>query len=200
VGQNRSRGPQGFCHLKGNDKLYQDIEFLKSFIFFLHILFFPFLIPLMNSYQLAKLTAKVKATNAANKNAMALYAAFTPIAQAFIGQKIFKANGELTAKFKAALPSSLFSFHFYRMQSDYSLVYIAKESAQVDSSSCLYAEAACYVGSVTTGTLIQLHDAPNLRTDWSVEEVAKLREECEAAKELARKKESALSTFGMYDN
>lgn len=152
----------------------------------------------MNSYTLAKLTAKVKATNAANANAMAIYTAFAPIAQAFIGQKIFKADGELTKKFADALPK--LGFHFYRYNSSYSLVYIAKESASIEGhSSCVYAEASCYVASVTLGTLVQLHDAPSLRVDWTVEEVANLRKAAEEANEKARNAESALGSFGMYD-
>lgn len=153
----------------------------------------------MNSYNLAKLTAKVKATNAANKNAMALYAAFAPIAQSFIGRNIFKADGKLTKKFFEALPK--LDFFFYRYNSNYSLVYIAKESVQVEGHSCcIYAEATAYIGDMELTTLKKLLDAPVLRTDYTVEEIIDLRKIAEKAKKDAQDAESALYPFGFYDN
>ena len=150
------------------------------------------------NFQTARLAAKVAATNRANKNAIALYAAFSAAAKPFIGQKIFKADGELTAKFKAALPA--LPFYFYQSRSNYSLLYIAKESESIAGDcGCIYAESYAYIASVTLGTLVQLHDAPNLRTDYTVEEIAKLREEIEKAEEIVSKLKSKLNPFGMYD-
>lgn len=158
---------------------------------------FPVSIPSMN-YQTAKLAAKVAATNRANKNALALYAAFAAAAKPFIGQKIFKADGELTAKFKAALPS--FPFHFYRYTSNYSLVYIAKESENIEGGhGCIYAEASAYIGDMTNGVLVKLLDAPNLRTDFTVEEISKARKDVESAKRIVSNLEGKLCGFGLYD-
>lgn len=154
--------------------------------------FFP-----MN-FQTARLAAKVKATNRANANANALYAAFAAAAKPFIGQKIFKADGELTTKFKAALPA--LPFYFYQSRSNYSLSYVTKESESIEGqSSCIYAESYAYIASVRLSALVQLHDAPNLRTDFTVEEIAKARKDVEDAETALDVLKGKLSGFGMYD-
>jgi hypothetical protein len=152
-----------------------------------------------NNYQAVKLSSRVKAVNAANANAIALYKAFSVVAEKFIGQKIFKADGDLTAKFKAALPN--LPFFFYKYNSGYSLVFVTKECVSYGEgfSGCVYEEASSYVAQIEHGVLMKLYDAPNLRTDFTAEEILSLRKQAEDAKELARQAESKLCGFGLYD-
>lgn len=144
------------------------------------------------------LSARVIARNRANANAMALYDLLSKVFAPFAGQKIKKVDGTLLAKVQASFPKITFSF--YRYRSNYSVCYVAKECQSLsDGNSCVYEEATVYIGDVSNGVLVKLYDRPELRTDWTVEEVQKLRIEAEKAKEAARKAESKLLEFGTHD-
>jgi hypothetical protein len=144
------------------------------------------------------LPARVAAKNRANANAMALYDAFTKALAPFVGQKITKANGDLLAKVVDALPS--LSFFHYRDSSQYSLRYVAKESQNLgDGIGCVYEETSVYIGDLVNGVLVKLYDRPVIRTDYNENEIKLLRKLAEDARDEARKAESALGSFGLYD-
>lgn len=150
------------------------------------------------SYETQKLKAKVTAQNRANQNAAVLYEKYREAFASFVGQKILKVDNKLTKKVCDSLPKLPF-FH-YRYNSDYSVVYIVKESEQVEgASSCVYAEASVYIGKMNNGVLTELYDKPEFKT-YTVEQIEQLRKTANHYKSLYDSTMSELSTFGMYTN
>lgn len=149
------------------------------------------------------LLARVRARNAVNRVANELQkeaiAAFTPL----VGQKILKQDGELMKKYADLAPNVSVgtpgtSVQVWRPHSDYSLCWVARVCETVDGRS-YYGEAYFYVGRLDKGVLIELHKADERRTDYSADEVVRLREECREAKEVAREAEGKLHPFGEYE-
>jgi hypothetical protein len=151
-----------------------------------------------------KLLAQVKATNRANAEAVRLYPLLVKAVAPFVGQQVKKATGELTEKFKKALPEfdggGGNKVQVYRQQSDYSLAWVVKTWEHESPFTVTYAEAVVYVGEIHCKTLTKLTEkAPQLRTDYDAFEVARLRKVYEEKRKEADEARSALYPFGEYD-
>lgn len=152
------------------------------------------------------LDAKVAAVNLANKTANETYPILRDIFEPLVGTTINKKDGTLLAKIAKLLPEFPCTprLHIYKYSSDYSLVWVAKTCCtapgmHADCQHAHYHEANIYVGHVRNGILESLHDAPNLRTDYAVDEILAARERYKIAEQAASEAKSALFPFGEYD-
>ena len=148
-----------------------------------------------------KLAARVLAVNNANRYAKEMYPKLVAALRPFVGKQIEKAVGGLMKKVQDALPEFVHTvpMSVYRYASNYSLVWVMKACESVPPNGCMYHETSLYVGHLSNGVLTEFYDAPVLRTDWTVEEVERLRTDYKAAQALADKAKSALGPFGEYD-
>lgn len=150
------------------------------------------------------LAAKVAAVNAANEAANELRPVLLATFAPFMGQKILKTDGTLLEKVRKIVPElpGTVALSVYRHSTSYSLVYYVKTCHGYGEHSCVYHEAAVYVGELDGATLKPLppvNPQPNFRTDYTEAEIFDLRQKCKAAKEAARAAESALFPFGEFD-
>jgi hypothetical protein len=150
-----------------------------------------------------KLRAKITARNRVNAEAMRLaplvQAAVTPL----IGQKVQLANGEKSAKLKAAIAP--FSYASLNIQVWFSVTYSlqmhVKTSEQPEGSyGCFYQEETVFLGDLNNGTLSKLYDLPKLRMDYTFDEITAARASVKQAREALRLEESKLVNFGEHDN
>lgn len=149
-----------------------------------------------------RLEAKVAATNAAHKYAVELYPTLAAIFAPYVNQKILKADGTLLAKIASQLPDEPKTprLHVYHSSGNgYSLVWNVRTTAQDGPDSSTYAEIGLYIGNLTNGVLASLYPAPELRCDYTADEVAAKREAYKAAKRAADALQSALHPFGESD-
>ena len=149
------------------------------------------------------LKAKVKAVNRAHAYGHELYAALTTIFKYRVAEKIFKADGTLTAKCLKLLPTLPcgVDLHVYKLVSDYSLGWTVKTCEQIEGeSACLYYDITVYIGEVQNGVLMRL-SAPFVgRSDYTPEEIAGKREAVRQAEETLGKAKSALWPFTERDS
>jgi hypothetical protein len=146
-----------------------------------------------------RLAARVKAVNTANAKAGEVYDQLAAIFAPYVGCKIEKADGGLLAKVAKALPEFVGNgLHVYKYASNFSLVWMVKTCEVCDGTAC-YHEAGVYVGEMRDGVLLKLCNRPELRSDYTVEEVVANREAYEAAKKIADDVQGKLHPFGEYD-
>jgi hypothetical protein len=167
-----------------------------------------------------RLNARVRAHNRVNKRALELHGELVEIFRPFIGKKVLTNSG-FVAKLRPQIDairdregsSHEGGFQLYYNGGRYSLVFTLKawEPYKGEQYGGSYAEASIYVGEFGNQTsqnpegLPQDHLAsvretpPDLRTDYSADEVRALRKAEREASEKAREAESALSPFGRYD-
>lgn len=149
--------------------------------------------------QTARLSAKVRAQNKVNQIAAQHAPAFLAALAPFVGQKIYKADGEFTAKVKAALPKGTDG---YFNSSNYSLSRVFRLSEPViGQSGSEYMQATVYFGKVDNGILVELwpFKAEDFRTDYNVEEIVQAREELRAAQAAVSRAQGKLQVFGEFD-
>lgn len=151
------------------------------------------------------LEARVRGVNAAHAYASTLTPLlrerFTPL----VGQKVVKNDGTLLAKFAGLLPEfpNGVKLHVYKHVSAYSLAWTVK-TCEVDvvdgTGHAYYYETVVYVGDLANGVLTSIERHPcTLRTDYTVEDVVKVRKEFEVARKVFEDARSALYPFGEYD-
>jgi hypothetical protein len=147
-----------------------------------------------------RLAAKVKATNNAHRYAMELHNKLAPIFADLVGHKLTKQDGSLMAKFEKLLPEfpCTSALHVYRGRSDYSLYWMVK-TCEVVNGTATYYEIGCYVGELRDGVLTKICNRPELRTDYTVEEVEANRKAYEEAAKVADEAKGKLYPFGEYD-
>lgn len=147
-----------------------------------------------------RLAARVKAVNAANRKAGEIYDTLAIRFAPYVGCKIEKADGGLLAKIVKGLPEFPYSngLHVYKYASNYSLVWMVKTCEVCDGTAC-YHETGVYIGEMRDGVLLKLCNRPELRSDYTVEEVVANREAYEAAKKVADDAQGKLHPFGEYD-
>jgi hypothetical protein len=149
------------------------------------------------------LAARIKARNRVNQLANELQEKlikdFTPL----IGKKVVNADNYLSEKFKKLKPYvAVQEAQFYQQASEYSLGFIVKVSEQISGNDCgcVYEEAHFYVGNLSNCVLTKVYNgASDRRTNYTVEEIIKVREFAEQKREEARQAENALCGFGTYD-
>ena len=150
---------------------------------------------------LDKINAKVQAVNLANKTANQLHATLVQILTPFIGQQIIKADGKLRANITKLLPKfpNDTKILVYQGNSEYNLYWIAKACQGIGDTSgnhtCLYHETSVYVANITTGVLVSLHDAPNFREDYTVDEVIAAKLNVDEAQRSLDKAKAVLNQF-----
>lgn len=153
------------------------------------------------------LEGKVAAQNRVNQLAMDCYAkAIEPLKQ-FVGQKILKVDGSLLEKVKKALPELPVlqcNRIFYTCQHGYNLRIAIDESIYAMRRSGVggtyYVEASAYLCNIRDGVLTELYPKPELRTDYTHEEILMARKDLETAKAAMSLAQSRLQGFGEYDN
>lgn len=169
-----------------------------------------------------RLEARVRAFNRVNARAIELHSELAAIFKPFIGKKVLTNSG-FVAKLRPQLDairdregsSHEGGFQLYYNGGRYSLVFTLKawEPFEGEQYGGAYAEASIYVGEFgnrhinteDANALPQDHlasvrtEPPNLRTDYSADEVRALRKAAQEASDKAREAESALCPFGRYD-
>lgn len=150
----------------------------------------------------AKLAARVKAINTANKVANELHPQLLAVFSPLVGHKILKADGTLLAKIGALLPAMPDDYRKIRVHRDsknYSLRWEVTVNEHWCETTVIYATANVYVGDLINGVLTMLSDARTYRTDYTVEEIQQKREAYKAAQKIADDAKSALAPFDEYD-
>jgi len=160
----------------------------------------------MTDYTHNDLVAKVKAVNMANAYANELLAKLTEFFRPYVGKDILKNDGSLLAKIKGAMPDfpSDNDMSVYFHTSPYSLAWTVitcvSSPRQEDYSIAVYHETTVYIGDIQGKTLTKLcesyQDKPDFRSDYTVEEVLRDREEAKVAKEAYDKAKGKLYLFG----
>jgi hypothetical protein len=156
------------------------------------------------------LEARVRAVNAANAEANAIYAPLAAALEPFVGQKILKVDGySFLQKVEKALPELPHrrgdapywsSMSHYRGRSDYSLIWVCKACENIlDDQGCTYYETSAYIGDLDHGVLKAIKPQHLYRTDYNAAEVIRLREEFKVAEKIYSEAKSALNPFGEYD-
>ena len=80
---------------------------------------------------------------------------------------------------------------------NYSLVWMVKTSEQVQGQEfCVYQEVSVYIGELRDGVLTAVCPSPNLRHDYTVEEVEKKRKAVKAAQKTLDDARAKLYPFG----
>jgi hypothetical protein len=149
------------------------------------------------------LKAKVNAVNRAHAYAHRLYATLAPIFQPLIGEKIFKADGTLTAKCLKLMPELPhgIDLHVYKHVSDYSLAWTVKTCEMIEGESCcLYYEITVYVGEMNKGVLTKLSTPFSGRVDYTPAEIQDKRNKVELAEKALSDARSALWPFAERDS
>lgn len=149
------------------------------------------------------LKAKVTAVNRAHSYAHQLYAMLTPIFEPLVGEKVFKADGTLTAKCQKLMPELPhgIALHVYKHVSDYSLAWTVKTCESIEgSSACLYYEVTVYVGEMRNGVLMKLSTPFKGRVDYTPKEIEGKREDLRQAEEALSNARSALWPFAERDS
>jgi hypothetical protein len=159
------------------------------------------------------LSARVAAQNRANWLAIRFHADLIERFRPFLGQKIIKnGNGwpQLTKKVAAAIgeiadePGA----HVSLVSVQYSLRYEVRVNRDYDAgprlpgqgSRTTSATAGIWIGSLEGDILAKLGDAPQLRDNYSADEVRRLRAEYNELRDKASAAKSALEPFGEFDN
>ena len=146
------------------------------------------------------LTAKVGAVNKANKYANELSGELVRFFTDYVGKKILKADGTLLAKIAALAPKfkNSTSISVYRQNSNFTLAWVVKTCEPLPPHSCVYHETTIWVGDLDNGLLKGVReDKQPYKTDFSVEEISKKREEYEKVKNQLDEIEGDLYPFGV---
>ncbi len=149
----------------------------------------------------ARVTAKNRANSLAAQYSLALTASLTPL----VGQKIVKKDKSLTKKVQTLIPTFPtepgVTCYLYR-ESPYNVTYVIKVCEQVENSyGCVYEEAWTTVAQLNpqTGELVKVEEPETFRSDYSVTEILKLREDYEQKKKAMEEAKSRLNPFGDTD-
>ncbi len=157
----------------------------------------------------AQLKARIIARNRANEVANEVYRELVEIFRPLVGEKVLKADGQFLAKIAKLLPdwnarydtaSDKSTVQVYRYSSDYSVVFVVKTCQSNGEGGCAYEECSVYVADLN-GTSVgeKISDPPNARTDFTVDEVLRLRANYAVKKVAADNALSALFPFGEND-
>jgi hypothetical protein len=148
------------------------------------------------------LALRVQGINQANEYAKTLYTQLQEIFEPLVGQKIWKADGTLLAKFAKLLPKFPFGpqLHVYSHSSIYSLAWVVKTCLVLQPEGhAYYHSTIVYIGDMKGDTLVRLATSFEHRTDYTVEEVKHNRTDYIEKKKAADEAYSKLHLFGEYD-
>lgn len=118
------------------------------------------------------LKAYIVATNKANQYANELYEQLAPIFTPLVGLKIEKVNGSLLEKYKTLLPQfpNTPSFRIFRHFSEYNLAWNV-EVMEKGNNSWETATDILYLADIKNHVLTRLYEHPQLRTNYTYEEI-----------------------------
>jgi len=146
-----------------------------------------------------RLKAIVKAQNKAAERALRLYDELAAIFAPFAGKQVCKKDGPLLAKVEALLPKleNTPGLMVYKHYSPYSLLWVVKACEQIDGgdfSECR--EVSVYIGELSDGVLRSICKRPDLRHDYTPEEVESNIKAVRTAKDALDAAKSRLHPFG----
>ena len=151
----------------------------------------------------AALKAKVKAVNKAHTEAKRLYGILQPIFASLVGEKIEKVDGSLTQKVLKLVPdlgADGRNVRVWRTRSNYSLAWSISVSENYNETTCLYYETTVYIGNMRDGVLTDVnYDAPESRTDYTVDEVVAKRAAVKVAEKVLSDAQGVLFPFTERD-
>lgn len=154
-----------------------------------------------------RLATKIKARNLAGEIANKLHPQFLAVFQQFAGKKVCKADGTLTKKVSDMLPPleglTQESVHYWCNNSRYSVSFTIKTCQLDGQGHCEYESVSVYVCDLEDGYVKaegRWYEAANFRTDYTLAEVLKLREDYKTKQKIADEAKSKLYPFGEYDN
>jgi hypothetical protein len=157
-----------------------------------------------------RLEAKVQAVNAAHAYLPKLRQDLRKALEPFVGKKVLKQGGSLTAQVEKALKGVLSNGNgasysepqVYRFRSEYSLTFTVKTCKPTGDCGCLYYERSVDIGNLKDRVLTELDGREWItpRTDYTADEIEGKRKAAEEAREKAREAESACWPFGERDN
>ncbi len=152
------------------------------------------------------LAARVAAVNRANAEANRLFPILAAAIAPFLGKKVVTAQGDRTQAFRKALDplcelsGAQFPQAFVSVLGGYTVTLEVRTRESYGDHSCTYHDTAIYLGALRDGVLIERQNSfEPLRTDYSADEVARLRIAAEQARDTAREAESACNPFGLFD-
>ncbi len=163
----------------------------------------------MNTYT-NHLEAKVGERNNVNRQAMALLPGILDALRPLVGTKVLNQGAVISQKLRNALPK-------FDNTTDLSVSYSASRysftvtfrttghfpSRWPDTHIACYSECSLHLGDIGQNSFIleNLRDVtPNLRTNYTVEEVVQARKELSAAIDAKHEAERKLCYFGEHDN
>jgi len=122
----------------------------------------------------------------------------------FLGKKVIKADGTLTAAVRAILPVPAEDVQRWLAHSDRALCFNLKVDELTagtwpGDTRAHYSEAYFYAGELENGVLVKLSEPTDRAANYDPAAVAALRKVAEAARETARDAESACNPFGLFD-
>jgi len=162
------------------------------------------------------LEAKVAAVNRVNSHALACYSRVAEVLQNYIGKKVLLASGQLASNLKKDLDALQLSEGFPESggwpsgavsvvvgsSHGYTLKLDLKTCYEVDGRGCVYADAVVYVGDIEHHQILKAimppPEAKYFRTDYTADEVVRLRKAYQDAKDAEARARSAVEPFGMY--
>lgn len=148
------------------------------------------------------LEAKVKATNGANKYAAEFYDKLARHFSHYVGQTVLKADGKTLMKRVADSLPELPNTRDLMVTADLNesaLSFKVRVRIQTDDWHSEYSEQSIYVGAIRDGALVNI--APPRaqngwnRTDWTVEEIERLRRERTEARQKVQDINDKLGPF-----
>ena len=127
-----------------------------------------------------------------------------PKVAAFYGQKIVKADGELTAAFAKAVPlhnspDRGVKSITYRINATSASLWLTVKGCAPLETSCIYHEETVYLGNIRGGILSESEATTGrqpARTDWAVAEVLAARQRYAEAQEAVSEAQRACGPFG----
>lgn len=151
------------------------------------------------------LEERVRARNRANQKANEIYDLLCPIFKPLAGQKILKKEGGLLASVARLIPDECFyrsrelsvaRFGIQRGICGYTLAWCAKAYEQVtDECFCVYEESVARIADIKGQLCGDLVLPPNFRTDYTVDEIMRLRADFEEKKRAFEDARDALYPF-----
>ena len=144
----------------------------------------------MDTYS-ERLAAKVRAVNTANAVALQLYDRLAPVFSPYQGAKVVNKDGSLVHKLAKVAEPIIDEFrskvhHIYKYSvSDYNVMYVVKTGVSYGEHSCVYHEANVYIASIRHGEMTELSKRPELRSDYSADEISTAKQEYERLKKMA---------------
>lgn len=157
---------------------------------------------------MTRLEARVKAVNKSHAYAIKLHEALSEFFKGYVGKKITKADKRLLKRIEDAMPDfpQEDGVHVYFNESDYFLAWGVRawetypDPRDPEHPRSMSEETSVYVGRMRNGTLVEMSPTPDLRTDYTVEEVNEKRAAFKQARDAFDEARSALRPFGEHDN